>query len=78
VSGHHDRNMEVSPEQVGTCSSKKVWWRHTCPKTGEEHEWQTKVHAVYKTYMSEGKGIMSTCCCKPGSAGLESLGLLAL
>ena len=58
---HFDRNMEVSPEQVGICSRRKVWWRHICPKTGEEHEWQANVFAVHKTYMSEGRAPCPTC-----------------
>ena len=47
---HFDRNMDVSPEQVGICSSKKVWWRHICPTTGEEHEWQAIVYSVLKAH----------------------------
>jgi hypothetical protein len=48
---HFDRNVEVSPEQVGICSKEKVWWRHICPETGEEHEWQATVNSFYKAYM---------------------------
>ena len=50
---HFDRNMEVSPEQVGICSHRKVWWRHICPTTGEEHEWQATVSNIYKAYMQD-------------------------
>ena len=52
---HFDRNMEVSPEQVGTYSQRKVWWRHSCPTTGEEHEWQANVSAFHKTYMQDDR-----------------------
>ena len=56
---HFDRNMEVSPEQVGIFSNRKFWWRHICPTTGEEHEWQAVVSGTYKAYMQDerlGKG----------------------
>ena len=52
---HFDRNMEVSPEQVGLYSHRKVWWQHSCPTSGEEHEWQANVFAVYKTYMQDDR-----------------------
>ena len=52
---HFDRNMEVSPEQMGIYSHRKVWWQHSCPTTGEEHEWQANVFAVYKTYMLDDR-----------------------
>ena len=48
---HYDKNTEVSPEQVGISSPRKVWWRHICPTTGEEHEWQASVCVTYKAYM---------------------------
>ena len=51
VSWHFNRNMEVSPEQVGIYSKRKVWWRHTCPTTAEEHEWQATVGHTYTAYM---------------------------
>ena len=47
---HFDRNMEVSPEQVGIYSQRKIWWRHTCPTTGDEHEWQATVCDTYKAF----------------------------
>ena len=50
---HFARNTEVSPEQVGIYSHRTVWWRHICPTTGEEHEWQTTVCDTYKAYMQD-------------------------
>ena len=44
---HFDRNMEVSPEEVGIYSKRKVWWRHVCPTIGKEHEWQATVGHTY-------------------------------
>ena len=57
---HFDRNMDVSPEQVGFHSHRKVWWRHICVTTGEEHEWQAKVNSLFKAYMQHerlGRGV---------------------
>ena len=48
---HFARNTEVSPEQVGICSNKKVWWQHVCLTTGKEHEWQAEVTSVHNAYM---------------------------
>ena len=58
---HFDRNMEVSPEQVGIYSRKRVWWQHVCPTTGEEHEWQAKVQAVCRIYPSEERAPCPIC-----------------
>ena len=48
---HFDRNMEVNPEQVGIYSNRNFWWRHNCPTTGEEHEWQATVTHFSTAYM---------------------------
>ena len=50
---HFDRNMEVSPEQVGIYSNRKFWWRHICPTTGEEHEWQATITNTYTAHMQD-------------------------
>ena len=50
---HFDRNTAVSPEQVGICSNRKVWWRHICPTSGGEHEWQATVKNIYTAYMQD-------------------------
>ena len=47
---HFARNTELSPEQVGIYSHRKVWWRHICPLMEEEHEWQAPVCETYKAY----------------------------
>ena len=52
---HFDRNMDVSPEQMGIGSHQKVWWRHICPTTGEEHEWQATVSSIHTVYMQDEK-----------------------
>ena len=68
---HFVRNMDVSPEQVGIQSHQKVWWRHICPTSGEEHEWQAKVYAVYKAYMQDeglGRGEHRIPCPKCGKS----------
>ena len=48
---HFEKNTEMSPERVGIHSHRKVWWRHICPTTREEHEWQAVVSDTYKAYM---------------------------
>ena len=50
---HFDSNKEVSPEQVGIYSHQKVWWRHICPTTGEEHEWQATISNTYLAHMQD-------------------------
>ena len=52
---HFDRNTEVGPEQVGIGNQQKVWWRHICPTTGEEHEWQATVSTVHKAFMQDDR-----------------------
>ena len=48
---HFDKNTRVDPQEVGPSSKKRVWWHHTCPTTGEEHEWQANVGAFVCRYM---------------------------
>ena len=50
---HFDKNTEVSPEQVRVHSHRKVWWRHICPTTGEEHEWQATVSHIYMAHLQD-------------------------
>jgi len=39
---HPNKNDDLTPQEVGIGSGKKVWWK--CPK-GEDHEWMTRVVA---------------------------------
>jgi len=38
---HPTKNGNLTPNDIGPNSSKRVWWK--CPK-GEDHEWKTSVH----------------------------------
>ena len=48
---HFERNLKVSPQQMGMYSHRKVWWRHICPITGEEQAWQAIICKVSITYI---------------------------
>ena len=52
---HCGRNASITPQKLGVYSSKRVWWRHICSTTGEEHEWQAIVSGVCNTYISKGR-----------------------
>ena len=58
---HFDKQTRVNPEEVGPGSHRKVWWRHVCPKTGEEHEWQTAVAFFVKRYKLQKTAPCPTC-----------------
>ena len=58
---HFERNVKVSPQQMGMCSYRKVWWRHICSTTGEEHEWQAAISSGCRAYMSKGRALCPIC-----------------
>ena len=58
---HFERNVKVSPQQIGMWSYRKVWWRHICATTGEEHEWQAIISSVSTAYMSRGRAPCPIC-----------------
>ena len=44
------RNTETVPSQTALYSTKKVWWHHCCPETGEEHVWEAQVRHVVSAW----------------------------
>ena len=58
---HFGKNKDVSPQEVSPGSRKKVWWRHVCPTTGEEHEWQALVQKLTRAYWENGAAPCPVC-----------------
>ena len=58
---HFERNLKVSPQQMGMYSNRKVWWRHICPMTGEEHAWQAMISKVSEAYISKARAPCPIC-----------------
>ena len=48
------RNTETVPGQTALNSSRKVWWRHCCPETGEEHVWEAQVRHMVRAWSKYG------------------------
>lgn len=47
---HPDKKTKVSPEDVGHQNTLKVWWRHICPTTKEQHAWEARIYHVVSAY----------------------------
>ena len=58
---HFNKNTRFNPQEVSPSSNKRVWWWHTCPMTGEEHEWQANVIAFVQGYMLQNRAPCPTC-----------------
>ena len=58
---HFRGNSDISPEQAAPYGQKEVWGRHTCPRTGEEHEWQAAVKDVTSVCMLHGRPSCPVC-----------------
>jgi hypothetical protein len=59
---HPEKNGELTPNDIGPGSSKKVWWK--CPK-GDDHEWQASIasrnNGIGCPICSNRKAIASNC-----------------
>ena len=44
------RNTETVPSETAPNSKSKVWWRHYCPETGEEHVWEATVRYMVRAW----------------------------
>ena len=48
------KNSEVVPSETAPNSARKVWWRHYCSETGEEHVWEAQVRHVVRAWSKFG------------------------
>ena len=72
---HFNKNPQFNPQEVGPGSQKRVWWRHTCPMTGEEHEWQAVVSAFVQRYMLQKRAPCPTCAKRANKQRLAASGV---
>lgn len=46
----YDKNVDFSPDQVGTASQRRAHWQHVCAITAQEHCWEAGIHSVLKAW----------------------------
>ncbi len=51
---YFQKNTDTIPSKTPLNSTKKVFWRHTCQGTGEEHVWEAQVRHVVRAWSKFG------------------------
>lgn len=57
----YGRNEKVDPSHVGAHSHRKVWWRHVCPFTGDNHSWEATIGQFVQHFRSTKRAPCPIC-----------------